>query len=455
MSDFDLVVAGTLVLPDRIVPGGFVAVRAGKVAMLGMGAPPAARTRELLGAALVMPGVIDAQVHSLSQKGSEGFAWSTRAAAAGGVTTIVDMPYDEGGLVASAEAVRRKAANGGAEARVDFALYGTIDPEEGTSRVAEQVDAGVAAFKFSTFGTDPKRFPRIQPPLLAACFSEVARTGLTAGVHNEDDEFVRSAMRDVRASGLTDYRAHGLSRPPLSELLAMLQIYEIGAATGCPAHVVHCSLARGYEIAASYRAQGHAATVECLIHYLMLDEESDARRLGGRSKCNPPLRPRAEVESIWRHLAAGNVTLLSSDHVSWSLDRKTDPDMLANASGLPGLETMLPLFVKGALERGIPLTWAARLMAANPARHFRIDHRKGALEVGKDADIAVLTPEPTRFEASATGHSVSGWSPFDGTILPYRVSATYSRGRQAFDGRAVEAKPGDGAFVRPPPAMAI
>ncbi|WP_131120174.1 dihydroorotase [Lichenihabitans psoromatis] len=455
MSDFDLVLSGTLILPDRIVPGGFVAVRDGVVAGLGQGVAPAARSRHALGEALILPGAIDAQVHSLSQKNQEDFIWSTRAAAAGGITTIVDMPYDEGSLVCSAEAVRRKAAHASGQARVDFALYGTIDPLEGAARIAEQAEAGVAAFKFSTFGTDPKRFPRIPAPLLAECFTAVARTGLAAGVHNEDDEYVRIAMEKVRASGIADYRAHGLSRPPLTELLAMLQIYEIGVATGCPAHVVHCSLARGYEIAASYRAQGHAATVECLIHYLMLDEENDARRLGGRSKCNPPLRPRAEVESLWRQLAAGNVTLLSTDHVSWSLDRKSDPDMLANASGLPGLETMVPLFVKGALERGIPLTWAARLMAENPARHFHLDHVKGALAMGKDADITVLTPEPTIVEAAKTGHSVAGWSPFDGTLLPYRVAGTYARGCHAFDGTRVLAEPGSGSFVRPLPTISF
>lgn len=450
MADFDLVLQGRVVLPDSIVDKGYVAVRDGKIAEIGRGVPPSARDRHLLGEALIMPGAIDAQVHSLSQKNQEDFIWSTRTAAAGGVTTIVDMPYDEGDLICSAAAVRRKAEHAGKQARVDFALYGTIDPEEGAGRIAEQAEAGVAAFKFSTFGTDPKRFPRIPAPLMAECFAEVALTGLTAGVHNEDDEYVRAAMARVQASGITDWRAHGMSRPPLTELLAMAEIYEIGAATGCPAHVVHCSLGRGYEIAASYRAQGYQATVECLIHYLMLDEENDAKRLGGRSKCNPPIRPRAEVEKLWRQLAMGNVTLLSTDHVSWSLDRKTNPDMLANASGLPGLETMMPLFVKGALERGVPLTWGAKLMAENPARHFRIDHVKGALTPGRDADIAVLTPEPYVVDASATGNNVAGWSPFDGMELPYRVAATYLRGRLAFDGRTVLSDPGMGRFVTPP-----
>ncbi len=449
MSDFDLVLKGTLVLADRIVPQGYVAVRDGLVAAVGQGQMPSARESHDLGASLILPGAVDSQVHSLSQKNQEDFIWSTRSAAAGGVTTIVDMPYDEGNLVCSADAVRSKVAHAESQARVDFALYGTVDPQEGAVRIREQVDAGVAAFKFSTFGTDPKRFPRIFAPLMAECFAAIAPTGLTAGVHNENDEYVRWAMAEVKASGITDYRAHEMSRPPLTELLAMTEIYEIGAATGCPAHVVHCSLGRGYEIAAGYRAQGHRATVECLIHYLTLDQETDARRLGGKSKCNPPIRPRAEVEKLWRHLAAGNVTLLSTDHVSWSLDRKTNPDMLANASGLPGLEAMVPLFIKGALERGVSLTWAARLMALNPARHFRIDHVKGALEVGKHADIAVLTAEEHVFDASKTGNNVVGWSPYDGMTLPYKVAGTYLRGALAYDGSTVLAQPGNGRFVRP------
>jgi allantoinase len=448
MSDFDTVLVGTVVRPDRVIERGWVAIVGDKIGALGEGPAPAARDRHDLGSALILPGAIDAQVHSLSQKGQEDFIWSTRAAAAGGVTTIVDMPYDEGNVVNSAEAVRSKVAHAEPQARVDFALYGTIDPAEGTSRIAEVVEAGVAAFKFSTFGTDPVRFPRIPPMLLAECFAAIAPTGLTAGVHNEDDAFVRTAIDKVKAAGITDWRAHGLSRPPLTELLATSQIYETGAQTGCPAHVVHCSLSRGYDIAANYRRDGFAATIECCIHYLTLDEENDVRRLGGKAKINPPIRPRAEVEKLWQQVAKGNVTLVSTDHVSWSENRKTDPDMFKNSSGVPGLEVMVPLFVKGALERNIPLTWAARLMAENPARHFRLDHRKGALDVGKDADIAILADRPRVYEAAASGHNVVGWSPYNGIRLPWTVAATWLRGRQVFDGTAV-ADPGAGRWLRP------
>ncbi|WP_431321180.1 dihydroorotase [Rhizobium sp. YTU87027] len=455
MADFDLVLQGTVVLPERILEVGYVAVRDGKIAEVGLGVPPAARERHLLGKALILPGAIDAQVHSLSQKDQEDFIWSTRSAAAGGVTTIVDMPYDEGNLVCSAVAVKKKIAHAGPQARVDFALYGTVDPEEGAKRVPEMVAAGVAAFKFSTFGTDPKRFPRIPPALLDECFAAIAPTGLTAGVHNEDDEAVRTYMQRVKASGITDWRAHGLSRPPITELLAMHTIFETGANTGCPSHVVHCSLGRGYDIAHAYRRDGFKATVECCIHYLTLDEENDVKRLGGKAKINPPIRPRAEVEALWRRVAEGNVWLVSTDHVSWSENRKTNPDMLANASGGPGLEVMVPLFIKGASERGIPLTWAAKLMAENPAKHFRLDHVKGALTPGKDADIVVLEPRETVYDAAASGNNVVGWSPYNGIRLPWTVAATYLRGSKITDGVTVLAEPGTGQFVRPLPRQVI
>src|SRR3979490_1333583 len=131
MSDFDLVVTGRVVRADRILDGGYVAVRDGLVEHVGQGAPPRARARHDFGAAFVLPGAIDAQVHSRSQRGQEDFIWSTRAAAAGGVTTIVDMPYDADFLVCTGDRVRQKISEAGRHARVDFALYATVDPDDG------------------------------------------------------------------------------------------------------------------------------------------------------------------------------------------------------------------------------------------------------------------------------------------------------------------------------------
>jgi len=158
----------------------------------------------------------------------------------------------------------------------------------------------------------------------------------------------------------------------------------------------------------------------------------------------------AEVEALWRHLQAGNVTVVSTDHVSWSEDRKTDPNMLKNASGVPSLEVLYALLLKGLDERRLPLTFAATLLAQNPSKLFRIDHQKGALAVGRDADIGLARRDPCRYQAAASGNNFVSWSPYEGIELPYRMVATFLRGDcVAADGKVL-ARPGQGRFVRPP-----
>jgi allantoinase len=450
MADFELVVTGRVVCPNRVIDNGYVAVRDGRIERVGEGAAPAAAERQDFGDAFVMPGAIDAQVHSRSQKGQEDFVWSTRAAAAGGVTTIVDMPYDDGVLICNGERLRTKAREAAEQARVDFALYATVDPNEGAARIGELVAAGAAAFKFSTFETHPTRFPRIPTPMLYLCFAAIAPHGLIAGVHNENDESVRAFTKRVLASGRNDYAAHGLSRPPIAEALATAEVYEIAAATGCSGHIVHCSIGRGYDLCSAYRMQGFDTTIEACIHYLMLDEESDVARLKGFAKINPPVRARREREALWRHLAAGNISVVSTDHVSWSADRKSNEKMLDNASGVPGLEVLYSLLLTGLLERRLSPSWAARLLAANPARLFRIGHIKGALELGRDADIVVMAHRPGRYDPAASGHNFVRWSPYEGMELSHRPVATFLRGKPVFDGARV-ADPGAGRFIQPAP----
>ena len=444
----DQVYVGAVVLPDRVIDHGYVLAGDGVIQRVGQGAPPAGEIHGGRGA-LVLPGAIDSQVHSRSQGDQEDFVWSTKSAAAGGVTTIVDMPYDEGRLISTADRLRAKATEAKAQARVDFALYATAAPEDGARHIDALVEAGAAAFKFSTFGTDPKRFPRVPPYVLYACFKAIARHGLMAGVHNEDDEMVRAFMAEIAAEGASDYAAHGRSRPPITEALAIAQVYEIGAATGCAAHIVHCSMARGYQLASAYRGMGHEATIEACIHYLMLDEEGDVARLRGRAKVNPPIRSRAEREALWRHLAVGNVTVVSTDHVSWSKDRKDNPDMMKNASGVPGLEALYPLLMKGLDERGLSFSHAARLLAHNPAHLFRLGETKGALAVGRDADVVLMRRDPYVYSAAASGANVVDWSPYEGVELPYRVDQAFLRGVCIAAGGEVLAKPGEGAFLRP------
>lgn len=444
----DQVFLGTVVFPDQLIENGYVLVSDGLVQSIGSGPAPTGETHGGPGF-YVMPGAIDSQVHSRSQADQEDFIWSTRSAAAGGVTTIVDMPYDDGQLICDVESFESKRVTAGEQARVDFALYGTIAPEDGTKHIDALIAAGAAAFKFSTFGTHPRRFPRIPPLLMHECFAAIAPHGLMVGVHNEDEETVKDATARIKASGRTDYAAHGESRPLIAEALATAQVYEIGAHTGCAAHIVHCSQSRGYALAEAYRQQGYASTIEACIHYLMLDEEHDVKRLLGRGKVNPPIRPRKETEALWAHLAAGNITVVSTDHVSWSADRKDDPDMLRNASGMPGLEVLYPLLLKGLFERGLSFTHAARVLAENPAKLFRMDHIKGALAVGRDADITLVRQDSYRYRPEASSANVVSWSAYEGVELPFKVDSAFLRGQPVFADGQVLAEPGLGRFIAP------
>ena len=159
MSDFDLVLRGNIVLTDRIVEDGYVAVSGGKVAAVGTGTPPSARESQDFRGQWIIPGVIDGQVHSGSQANHEGIGMCSRAAAAGGVTVMVDMPYDEPEPVTSSTLFNEKVATVQRDAHVDVALYATITVENGLDAIPGLVDAGACAFKFSTFEANPDPLP--------------------------------------------------------------------------------------------------------------------------------------------------------------------------------------------------------------------------------------------------------------------------------------------------------
>jgi len=281
------------------------------------------------------------------------------------------------------------------------------------------------------------------------CMRKIAQYGLFAGVHNEDDETIKTLTAEFKARGETDYTAHSASRPTYAENLAINQVYELGVDTGCRAHVVHCSNQRGYEICQSYQRQGYNTTIEACLHYLILSEDEDVARLGGRAKVNPPIRSKVEREALWQHLAVGNITVVSTDHVSWSLDRKTHDNIFDNASGATGLALLLTLMIDGAAKRGISFSRIAQVLSYNPARLFSIQHQKGALEIGLDADLAIVKKETYIYDAKAGAYNFSDWSPYDGLSIDYQVVATMIRGEWVFKNQKVLSQPGFGEFIRP------
>ena len=447
MSEYDLVVSGNVVLSDRIIQNGFVAVRGGKIAEVGEGTPPAARERQDFSGHWLIPGVIDGQVHSGSQAGQEGIGMCSRAAAAGGVTVMVEMPYDEPEPVTDATRFLRKVAIVEAESHVDVACYGTITVENGLDALPGMIEAGACGFKFSTFEANATRFPRITDDTIYEAFRRLAPTGLLCGVHNQDQEMTRRNIERMVAAGDTGPDAFGRAHTHLIENLATARIYEMGAETGARAHAVHVSTSRGFEICNMYKRAGHKATIETCVQYLMINEDEHLARFGAKIKHYPPIRSKAETELLWGHIAAGHCDFVSSDHVSWGLEKKGNENIFANTSGGPGIETLLPAFWTGCEEHGISPTMVVKQLSEGPARCFQLAD-KGALAAGKDADIVVL--EPGRFvHDPSRSFSAVRWSSFEGREFSVRVAATYVRGQLAYDGEQIVNQPGDGMFLRP------
>jgi allantoinase len=451
VSACDLVVRGRVVLPERVLDDGYVAVANGRVAAVGAasgGLPSAARTVEASGA-YVLPGAVDSHVHTRSEP-AEGITHCTEAAAAGGVTTVVDMPYDHPGAVPDLETFERKVEDVAAQAVCDVALYGTIRKDGGLDAIEPLARAGACAFKVSTYESHPIRFPRIPDGELLEAFRRVAATGRLIAVHCENQDIVDRAVDRARAAGDTEPSAHGRTRPPVSETEAVNRVLELARDAGVHVHIVHASVTRSFDLVERYRAEGVRATAETCIQYLVLDEQA-LERLGPLAKINPPLRRRADVQGLWAYLAAGRIDQVTSDHAPWTLARKSNrADIFDTASGAPGVETLLPLLYHAGVAAGrLSILDLARLLAEAPARNFGLFPRKGALAPGADADITVLDPAGTWTVRGAELHSGVGWTPYEGMELRGRVTHVFVRGRPAFESGRVLARPGDGRFVRP------
>jgi allantoinase len=448
-AECDLVVRGRIVLPGRILDDGYVASRDGRIAAIGAGGPPPAHATVDADGCYVLPGIVDTHVHTRSEP-AEGITRCTASAVAGGVTTVVDMPYDMPAAVPDLATFQQKVKDVAAEAVGDVALYGTIRKEGGLDEIERIAAAGACAFKVATYEAHPLRFPRIPDGELLEAFRRIATTGLPVAVHCENQDIVDRGVAAARLAGFVGPPAHGRSRPPVSETEAVARVLEIAADARVRVHVVHASVPRSFDLVERYRAEGVRVTAETCIHYLVLDEEA-MERLGPRGKINPPLRSPAHVAGLWQYLASHRIDQVTSDHAPWTLARKSNhEDIFENASGAPGVETLLPLlFHHGVASGRITILDLVRVLAEHPARTFGLFPRKGTLAPGSDADLVVFDPDAGWTVRAENLHSGAGWTPYEGMALRGRVTHAIVRGRLAFQHDRVLARPGDGRFIPP------
>lgn len=376
---------------------------------------------------LVMPGVLDTHVH-VNEPGRtnwEGFESATRAAAAGGVTTILDMPLNSIPATTNVKAlgVKRAAAEGKTSVNVEF-IGGVVPGNAGELEGLR--DAGVRAFKCFLAPSGVDEFPHVTERDLAKAFPVLARLGLPLMVHAEDP-----ALLGVGPSS-PSYADYLASRPVKAEHSAIDLLVGLMNRSRTPVHIVHLSSATSLEIVGAAKRRGLPLTVETCPHYLTFAAEEI---LDGATeyKCAPPIRPRHERDALWRALIAGDIDLVASDHSPCPPNMKrTHGDFFAAWGGIASLQLSLPAVWTGARERGVPPERIAEWMSAAPARLAGLAGRKGAIAEGYDADIVIWDPDASLVVNPAKLFHRHAVTPYAARELFGVVHATYVGGRRVF-----------------------
>lgn len=427
MSTFDLIVRGS----DQDI-----GVSDGRIAALGPQLAGGGREEIDARGLLVLPGVVDAHVH-LNDPGRaewEGFATGTRALAAGGSTTAIDMPLNASPPTVDAAAFDAKAQAAVGRLHVDLALWGGIVPGH-LDDLDDLAARGVVGFKAFMSDSGIADFPAVDDDTLGAGMARAAQLGRPVAVHAEDDVLTARLAAEAIAAGRLTMRDYRASRPIPAEVGAIERAIVLAEATGCALHVVHVSSGVGVGLVAAARSRGVDVTCETCPHYLVLDEDA-ADALGALAKCAPPIRPAAEVEALWERLVAGDVTLVATDHSPAPQALKRGEDAFAIWGGISGAQTLLALMLDAGRRRGLPLGRLVSLLCAAPAERFGLAPAKGAIAVGADADLVLVDPAAEVVVDRAQLLDRHRLSPYVGRRLRGRIVRTILRGETiALDGR--------------------
>jgi allantoinase len=393
---------------------------------------------------LVLPGAIDSHVH-FNAPGAradwEGWDTGSAAAAAGAITTVVDMPLNADPPTVDAASFASKAAAAAASSYVDFGLWGGVIPGN-RSELAGLADAGVLGFKAFMSRSGTADFPASDDLTLYEAMGTIAELGLPFLLHAESDRITADLAARFAAEGRTDIRAYLDSRPPVAESEAIARSLELAAVTGCRLHVVHVSTRRGVELVQAARASGQDVTCEITAHHLILDED-DAIRLGAAAKCAPPLRTRAEIDALWELLVDDDTLFVVSDHSPAPVELKGSEDFFRVWGGIAGVQSTVELMAGEARPGGrLASELLPRVLAGAAADRFGLAG-KGQMVVGMDADLALVEVGPGRVLARDELHDRHHFSPYVGRELNARVRRTVLRGEVAYrDGSVIGAPRG-------------
>jgi len=449
MSAQHLVIRGQrVVLPGTIVPAS-IHVDDGVIARISSYEDlPAGDDCELVEAgdeSLVMPGLVDTHVH-INEPGRtdwEGFRTATRAAAAGGVTTLVDMPLNSIPPTTTVAGLEEKLAAARGQCFVDVGFWGGVVPGN-TGELPALAAAGVVGFKCFLIESGVPEFPNVTEDDLREALPQLTRLGALLIVHAEVPGPISGKSIPARP---TEYATFLASRPRAAEDEAVALMIKLAREFGTRVHIVHHSSADSLPLLREAKAAGLKITAETCPHYLTFAAE-EIPNAATQFKCCPPIRERENREQLWSALGNGTLDMIVSDHSPCPPEMKLreSGDFLKAWGGISSLELRLPAVWTECKRRGYSLDDLTRWLCNAPARLVGLDQRKGRLAVGCDGDVVIWNPEKEFRVAGAALQHRHKLTPYEGRVLNGVVEKTFLRGRKIYDDGEFIGEP-SGAFI--------
>ncbi|HAE91241.1 MAG TPA: allantoinase [Tissierella sp.] len=391
---------------------------------------------------LTLPGCIDSHTHFMYQgfPHRENFLTGTAAAARGGVTTVVDMPCCSVPSARSKEQLELKLDLIQPQALVDFALWGGVtgeDVREGwLDHVQEQADWGVVAFKAYMTPSVPT-FPRVTDPEMFEAFKAVAKTGLPVGIHAENYSMCDYYVKEFQKQGRMDGPAWAEARMELAEKVAIELGISFAEEAGARLHIVHMSTGIGAKLVGEAKKRGLNVTSETCPHYLTINAQEAMTKYGACAKIAPPLRTKKDNELLWEGLNNGSVDFIATDHAPYELESekiKEGTNIWTAFPGIPGVETMVPVLVSEGYNKGrISLSTLVDVLSKNAAVHYGLYPKKGAMNIGSDADFTIIDLDKEWVIDPKNEASMCGYTPLEGIKLKGKVAKTIVRGHLVFE----------------------
>ncbi|MEZ7004328.1 amidohydrolase family protein [Streptomyces sp. AD55] len=451
---YDMILADAMIANAEGTFRGSVAVKDGRIADVWHAAEPhEPRADQVIDCSdrWLLPGGVDPHVHVGITFGdtvtSEGHLQCSRAALAGGTTTMVDFAIPQPGQT-PLEAVRRRLEAADGTSLADYALHGCFTDRDAdrVEEIGKMADLGVRTIKVYTTYRDEMM---AGDDLIHEIMTALRPYGGLTYVHAEDNSVIERRMEELGRAGDIPFGLIRSARPEEAEDRAVRHVIAMARQAGAPVYFVHQSTATALETTRAARAAGVAAYSEVCPHYMLLDETLYDGEAGECFTCCPPLRSRATVDAVAAMVAAGEVDTLGSDHCAFRTEHKTPNthDLRRMPFGMPGVQTRMVMTLSEMfIRRRVPMSTLVALLSTRPAMLSGLYPRKGVIRAGSDADLVVWDPRGTSVIAGESLLQDSDYSPFEGWTVHGSIHTVY-RGGVAVYGDGAQAAPGPGSLL--------